>query len=223
MGDLNIYLIRHGESQLNAKEAGSQHIPDHALSLTDAGRQQAKEAGEALRKILALQSINRNELRMWVSPYNRTRQTAEIINREINLAENQIREDDMLIEINFGLFDGLSKTEQKAKFPEEYLKYQKDRQEKGKFYARRPGGESALDVEIRTRLFFDTIYRDLNAGGPKNLIIVTHGGLINVFLKAFLHKSHEWYYEQKNPSNCSIIQLRNNILEGYIHGEPEED
>lgn len=221
MNNLNIFLIRHGESQLNANTDEAKHIPDHALALTDKGRQQAEEAGKELNKILAVQGINKNSVRMWVSPYKRARQTAEIINKAIDLTDKQIREDDMLVEINFGLFDGISKEEQKQKYSNEYAKYEKDRLEKGKFYARRPGGESALDVEMRLRIFFDTIFRDYNAGGPSNLIIVCHGGLINIFLKAFLHKSHEWYYEQGNPSNCSIIQLYGG-QHWYVHGKPED-
>jgi len=224
MRNLNIFLVRHGESQLNAHDKNAEHIPDHALSLTENGKRQAEEAGETFKKIFATRGIDPNSVRMWVSPYKRTRQTAEIIADELNLADNQIREDDMLVEINFGLFDGISKKEQQQRFPDEYAKYQKDRLEMGKFYARRPGGESGLDVEMRVRIFFDTIFRDYNAGGPENLIIVCHGGLMNVFIKAFLHKSHEWYYSQKNPSNCSIIYLKSEDSTCYyLHGGPEND
>lgn len=216
-----IYLIRHGESILNAREEGYELLPDHALPLTEKGKNDAELAGKALLNEFRYKGYNKSELRMWVSPYKRARQTAEIINKHIGLAENQIREDDMLTEIQFGLFDGLSDEERDRLYPVEVAKYKKDRLEKGKFYARRPGGESPLDVEMRLRIFFDTIYRDFNSGGPDKLIIVCHGALMNIFLKAYFHKSHEWYYEQGNPKNGSIIKIENRNFK-YIHGAPEE-
>lgn len=224
MDNLNIFLIRHGESQLNANESGLEYIPDHALSLTENGKKQATLAGIALRKLFIERDIKISKTKMWVSPYKRTRQTAEIIGDELGLTGNQIREDDMLVEINFGLFDGISKADQEKLYPNEYKKFQKDRLEMGKFYARRPGGESGMDVEMRLRIFFGTILRDYNSGGPENLIVVCHGGLMNVFIKAFLHRSHEWYYNQKNPGNCSIIHLKSNTGESsYAYGVPEEN
>lgn len=224
---LTIYLVRHGESLLNAGGEEAKHIPDHALPLTEKGKQQALEAGEVLSEEMR-NSPEWDKWRMWVSPYKRTRNTAEIINTMINLPEAYVKEDSMLVEMDFGLFDGLSKTEMQEMYPVEWAKFQKDRLEKGKFFARRPGGESALDVEMRIRLFLDTIFRDYNSGGPNNLIIVCHGALMNVFLKAFLHKSHEWYYEQGNPSNCSIIKIERYgtgmpSTFKYIHGGTEEE
>lgn len=219
---MKIFLVRHGESEFNANAESAKIIPDHDIALTKLGRAQAESAGEALEDIFNIMHIDKNKVRMWVSPYRRTRETAKYINETLKLWDSQIREDDMLIEVNFGLFDGLSKDEIKAKFPNEYSKYEKDRLKMGKFYARRPNGEASLDVEVRLRIFFDTIYRDLNNGGPDTLIIVCHGGVMNVFIKAFLHKSHEWYFEQKNPSNCSIIEIDSEVGEyRYIYGGPE--
>ena len=224
---LTIYLVRHGESLLNAGGEEAKHIPDHALPLTEKGKQQALEAGEVLLEEIQ-KGLRTEKWRMWVSPYKRTRETAELINKTLQLKPNDIKEDSMLVEMDFGLFDGLSKAEMQEMYPVEWAKFQKDKLEKGKFFARRPGGESALDVEMRVRLFLDTIFRDYNSGGPDNLIVVCHGALINVFLKAFLHKSHEWYYEQGNPSNCSIIKIRRHgggVLSTwqYIHGGAEEE
>lgn len=224
---LTIYLVRHGESLLNAGGEEARHIPDHALPLTDKGRQRALEAGKVLYKEVHSGFVGDN-WRMWVSPYKRARETTEIINKILSFKTNTIREDSMLVEMDFGLFDGLSKAEIQEMYPAEWNKFQKDRLEKGKFFARRPGGESALDVEMRVRLFLDTIFRDYNYGGPKNIIVVCHGAFMNVFLKTFLHKSHEWYYEQGNPSNCSIIKIERYddvcipSTWKYIHGGEED-
>lgn len=219
---MKIFLVRHGESEFNANNDSAKTIPDHDLALTKLGIAQARSAGEALEDIFSMRNIDKNNVRMWVSPYKRTRETAQYINETLKLWDSQIREDDMLIEINCGLFDGLSKEEIETQFPVEYNKYKKDRLKMGKFYARRPNGEASLDVEVRLRIFFDTIYSDLNNGGPETLIIVCHGGVMNVFIKAFLHKSHEWYYGQKNPSNCSIIEIDSKVGDyRYVYGGPE--
>ena len=45
-----IILIRHGESQGNRNPESYATIPDYALELTDTGKQQAFEAGKALRQ-----------------------------------------------------------------------------------------------------------------------------------------------------------------------------
>ena len=54
---------------------------------------------------------------MWVSPYRRTRETAEVICRYVT--PGTIKEDDMLAELQFGIFDGLSDDEAASAFPAE--------------------------------------------------------------------------------------------------------
>jgi broad specificity phosphatase PhoE len=117
----NIYLVRHGESLANVDRAIHATIPDHKIPLSDRGMQQATDAGAELVTLLP-QGIN-TRVRIWVSPYLRTRQTANQIAKELSNYFNNIdmREHINLCEQQFGLFDGIPDEElaMKASFGRE--------------------------------------------------------------------------------------------------------
>lgn len=215
----NIFLVRHGESSQNVGINEKERIPDHAVYLTSNGKKQAFEAGKWLKNYLDIQGINKYDTRVWVSPYRRTRQTAEQMN--ISLQINNIREDDMLVELQFGLFDNISDEEAASQFPAEWAYYENCKKYNGKFYARKPCGESPFDVEKRMRLFISSIYRDFQNGGPDNLIVIGHGASNRLLVKAFFHYTHEWYESDPNPDNCWIRQIqishKGNKDLGYIY------
>ncbi|CAF1092359.1 unnamed protein product, partial [Didymodactylos carnosus] len=69
-----IILIRHGESLANVDKTIYTRIPDSQIDLTDAGIEQARQAGKQLREII------RNEtLYVYLSPYKRSKQTYDAI------------------------------------------------------------------------------------------------------------------------------------------------
>lgn len=214
----HLYLVRHGESAQNAGVNKELRIPDHAVPLTQKGREQADETGAFLERILRGEPSD--NIAMWVSPYRRTRETAEIIRRHVPAP---VKEDDMLVELQFGIFDGLSDEEAAAEFPEEWARYRNARRFNGKFYARKPEGESPFDCAIRQKLFVDTLYRDFAKDGPDNIIIVGHGAALKILRKVIFHYSYEWYEAEPNPANCSImhVSLDNkagaNLDDGYIY------
>lgn len=221
----HVYLVRHGESTQNVGVDKELRVPDHAVPLTPRGREQADEAGAFLGRIL--QGKNPDNIAMWVSPYTRTRETAEIMRRHV--CPGTVKEDDMLVELQFGIFDGLSDEEAKATFPMEWARYQSARRFNGKFYARKPEGESPFDCAIRQKLFVDTLYRDFARGGPDTIIIVGHGAALKILRKVIFHYTYEWYEAEPNPANCSIMHLtldnkaRVNLDDGYVYvpaGEP---
>lgn len=179
--EITIYLVRHGESEQNAGLISGQ-VPDHAISLTEKGIKQAKLSADELMK--HLRNTEKN-YRVWSSPYKRARQTAEII---MNTMQSKglhcdYREDAMLSELDFGQFHSLSDNELESQFPSEYAKYAIDRKFKGKFFARKPHGESPLDVEMRIRIFLESLFRDFNSGKTDTVIVVCHGALMKVFLQ----------------------------------------
>ena len=234
----NLYLVRHGESIQNVGLSDALHIPDHAAYLTERGMYQAHAAGEFLAK--ALKDEPPDYIAVYVSPYERTRQTAKAILDHLTVSS--VKEDEMLTELQFGVFDGLSKAQAEERFPAEWAQFQASRRYNGKFYARRPGGESPLDCEIRPRLFLDSLRRDFAHGCPDHIIIVGHGAALNILRKAVFGYSHEWYEAEPNPGNCSIQLLRLNNYglwrsgriggdaaptpkdedAGYIYGGPAE-
>ena len=77
----HLYLVRHGESTQNVGVDKELRIPDHAVPLTPRGWEQAQKAGEFLGLILMGKAPE--DVAMWVSPYRRTRETAEVICRYV--------------------------------------------------------------------------------------------------------------------------------------------
>ena len=82
---MRIMLVRHGESITNVDPSIYAEMPDHTIPLSDKGRMQATEAGRFLNNYLA--TLPRDEaysaVRIWTSPYRRTRETTDAIENEI--------------------------------------------------------------------------------------------------------------------------------------------
>lgn len=122
-----------------------------------------------------------------------------------------------MAEQEFGLFDSVSEDKWPECYPTEYTYYMKLKNNKGKFYARCPMGESPKDVAIRCRIFFDTIWRDYEKYGIDKLFIFTHGTVLRAFTMTWNHFSPEWYDKEKNPGNCWIRKISGNEDIGYIY------
>jgi broad specificity phosphatase PhoE len=215
---MKLFLIRHGQSQSNENLQIHQSIPDHAIKLTNKGENQAKVCGEFLAKYFEYEAYRYNS-RIWKSPYLRTRQTKDIINKEIeknNGLEFDSYENVLLAEQQFGLFDGLADDELKQKFPEEHTYYELCQKFQGRFWARMPLGESRFDVATRVHQIFGTWQRDKKKHGIENLFVVAHGTTIRAIVMQWLHLPFEWFESELNPNNCSVRLIEDNIDKGYI-------
>lgn len=218
-GFMKIFLIRHGESMQNTKENYESGLPDHMVYLTDQGKDDARKAGEFLKEYITTNNIDLTNSVMWVSPYKRTRETAEIINSILNI--KKVKEDVTLIEQQYGLFSDKEISTIKEMYPDQFAFYDNYYQNDGKFYAKFPQGESPFDVALRTKLFIDTIYRDKE----DVLFVVTHGTTMKTIIMNFFHYSPEWYARELTPSNCSIrlIEADGKVnSERYIYNDPKQ-
>jgi 2,3-bisphosphoglycerate-dependent phosphoglycerate mutase len=215
----NIYLVRHGQSMANVDKAIHADKPDHAIPLSTLGEQQATAAGVALRDIL--QADESTRIRVWTSPYKRTRDTADRIQAELasKFTNMDRREHIMLCEQQFGLFDGIPDDELPTRFPLEHAHYALAEKYEGRFWARMPMGESRFDVAVRVHQAFGTFHRDADRHGIENIIVVCHGVALRAFVMQWRHLPYEWFEAQKNPGNCDIYHLGSVEDEdrGYIH------
>ena len=212
---MRIFLIRHGESVSNVGENYVNRVPDHLVSLTEKGKQQARENGEWLAKYCKENNVDLSKARIWRSPFLRTRQTCDEFNKSLGITD--IREDITLTEQQFGLFDAVPYEEWAILYPNEYAEYERQLANYGKFYARLPLGESPFDVAIRVHQFMGTIYRDYEKHGIDTLFIFTHGTTLRTFLLRWFHYSPEWYHEEHNPKNCWIREINGKTDCGYIN------
>lgn len=157
------------------------------------------------------------KIRLYHSPYRRTRETAKHVMESCNSIITDIKEDVLLCEQQFGLFDGLEDDDQRIKFPLEFECFNHTTKHSGKFWARYPMGESAFDTAVRLRLFFQQLKEDED-NGIKDVVIVCHGTVLRLFTMAWMNHTPEWYAEEKSPGNCSIRILDGKKDSGYIFG-----
>ncbi len=149
--------MRHGESAGNVArdlaEAGALERIDIAerdmdVPLSDRGREQAA----ALGAWWAEQPDDQRPNVLYVSPYVRAQQTAEIAVEKGGLSVSSVL-DERLREREFGILDGLTRRGITSIYPEESQR----RTRLGKFYHRPPGGESWSDVALRVRSVLEDV------------------------------------------------------------------
>lgn len=227
--DHNIELSNHGMEQ--AQKAGkflNHFIKNNPIKLET----QNEVANQLLGNLLLMlnqqdkgneinKSINKvnesiNKVKIWKSPYKRARETSRIIEGSLGNLVVGSREDVLLVEQQWGLFDGLNDQEQEKSYPKEFECIQKNDLSKGKFWSKFPLGESGLDIATRIRIFFESLYRDKEEG-INNHIIISHGTTIRIFIQMWMGYSHEWFHDESVPKNCSIRLIDNNKDKGYIY------
>jgi broad specificity phosphatase PhoE len=188
-----IILVRHGESEGNVDCQRYEETPDYALNLTARGIEQAQKAGREIKKIIGSETIS-----VYISPFFRTRQTfAEIIK---SVQENIAREieDPRIREQEWGHLRPIDENQD----------IKKERDEYSTFYFRIPDGESGADVFDRVSTFMETLHRDFRKENfPDNVLIVTHGMTLRLFLMRWLHWRVEEFENVRNPKNCQIVIL----------------
>jgi len=214
---MRIFLIRHGESLGNVDKTAYARLQDHNVPLTQWGYEQATEAGNAIKEYYdSKPELKDNKIRIWYSPFLRTTQTKGGLLQGLGSERvESVREDYLLREQDFGLFsDTPDREEQQKKFPDEYAKFSACMSKAGKFYARPPMGESRADVAQRTRVFKDTVMRDVK-GGQEDMVIVAHGVTNRAFEMDFLHKGVQWFEDSPNPGNCDITLIEGDRDKGY--------
>ena len=196
-----IILVRHGESKGNVDESAYVTTADWRIPLTEKGLNQAGSAGRQLRTLMG----DEGTVKFYVSPYVRTLQTLDAIRSHIDETRIiGIREEPRICEQQFGNFQDV----------EEVLRAKKDRNEFGRFFYRFPSGESGLDVYNRVSSFISTVLRDCHQYHSKghdlqktDIVIVTHGLTLRLFLMRWFQFSVEEFEETRNPANARLVTL----------------
>ena len=133
-----IILLRHGESEANVDSTILAHKADNLIELTEKGREQARRAGLRLRDLLGPDAV----ITVVLSPFERTQQTLCALME--TFGEHAVREvhvDPRVREQEFGNLQS----------QEDLQTAREEAQKVGRFYYRRPNGESSADVYDRAR------------------------------------------------------------------------
>ncbi len=232
--EINLYLVRHGETEGNVRRSRYKEVADHAIRLTAKGIDQAHGAGAFLAQRLRTEHDadpkSFGAIRVWNSPYYRTRQTAHGVIYELGQKFDPTsgiityREDPFLIEQKAGLFDGLTDEEFEAQYPDEAENYNRHKKFLGRIYGTAPLGETRLDVVIRVKQHFRTVIEDYTSRNIRHVVIVSHGLTVRAYEMGWMRYAPEWLDSEKNPGNCWVRHIHGlrgvgYVDEGYIHGE----
>jgi len=197
-----IILVRHAESQGNIDDTLFGQTPDWLIPLTPLGHEQAGLAGRNIKAI-----VKENPIYVYTSPCVRTKQTTADILESFD--ESQfigLRQEPRLTGQQFGNFQD----------SEVIRKSKRERRNYGRFYFRFPNGESGLDVYCRVTSFIATMFRDFQnkkiQDKKLNVIIVTHGLTLRLFIMRWFQLAIHKFEKMINPPNAGIIvmQLRSN-------------
>ncbi len=177
-----LYLIRHGATVLTAEDrfAGSTNVP-----LSDEGRAQAA----ALARRMAEVKFDA----IYASPMDRTVETAAILAKPHGLTP---RLRDGLREISHGRWEGMTRLEVLAAFPNEATAWDEDP------YTFAPAdGESGLAVTARALPQIMEIYA---AHPGQHVAIVSHKATIRLVLSSMLGFDPRRYRDNLDQSPCAL-------------------
>jgi probable phosphoglycerate mutase len=183
-----IFLVRHGSTALTQenKFSGKDDIP-----LADEGRHQAERLAVRLatRKIMAIYS----------SPLKRTMETATLLAMPHGLP---VIQRDTLREISHGHWEGLTRAEVEARYPDEYNAWEEDP------YTFAPAeGETGLAVTARALPELLSIVR---AHKDQQVLVVSHKATIRLLLSSILGFDPRFYRDHLDlsPTGLNIIDFQ---------------
>jgi len=165
-----LFLVRHGETE------GQSSIRYHGrtdVALSDLGRAQMRAAASALG--------SRGFTRIFASTMIRATEGARLIAGESGEPIEFLEE---FVEVDFGLFEGLTAEEIRARYPAEFEQWDRDRLTSEYAY---PGGESRAGFRARVERGLHRMLEmwDSERGdGPA--LLVAHRGVIRTIVRALV-------------------------------------
>ena len=176
--ELKLYIVRHGQTEWNVLEKfqGQLNSP-----LTENGKIKIKETAQELENV--------NFSAVYTSELGRTIGTAEIIlennnfEKKKNITEKlKLKKLSELNEIFFGKWQGMNFEEIFLKYPEEAHNYFYDVKN---YCAKNVDGE---ELEDGLKRFLEGFKKIVNENSSGNILIVTHGTVLELFFNYIENK-----------------------------------
>ena len=188
------YFVRHGKTFANQQGLKQGTINSEITYLSEVGRQQAKILHDRFDVSFAD--------KIYVSPLQRTKDTADYLNSGVGLP---IEKDERLLEISYGKWDGQSNAELMKTYPEVFDEELKDVLPS---YAPLADGETFEHVENRVSEFMEETAEKYPDG---KFILVSHGFTVKAAMLVAL-KQQDDPMSVIEPDNTSVtkIRLKNN-------------
>ena len=186
-----LYLVRHGATQLTAEDRFAGAI---GVDLSEEGRWQAARLGERLQheRLTALYS----------SPLSRTVETARIVAGASTL---QMETRDGLREIGHGRWEGLTRREVEARYPDEYASWEAD-----PFTFAPEGGESGVGVLARA---LPVIREIVTTHRGERILVVSHKATIRLLISSLLGFDARGYRDRLDqaPACVNVLDFRDPV------------
>lgn len=183
-----VLLVRHGATVLSAEDrfAGATDV-----ELSETGREQVR----ALARRLAVQPI----AAFYASPLGRTMETVRIL---AGPHGKNITQDPRLLEINHGVWEGLTRHEAETKFGDVYTRWEED-----PFNFAPEGGETGLAVTARA---MPALLEIISRHPGEIVCLVSHKATIRLLLSAVLGFDPRRYRDHLdlNPASLTILDSR---------------
>ncbi len=214
---IDLILVRHGQSEGNLANRASrtgdnsfftpEFLDRHSRNfrLTDEGIEQAKSAGEWLKK-----NISTPFDRFYVSDYIRAKETATYLNLSVAewRVEYQLRERDK------ALMDNLSGDKQKQLFEMEQKQYELDR-----FLSYPAGGGESIPL-LCLRLKADFLSHLARECSDKRVIAVCHGHVMRAMQLELENLGHDDFIRLDSSEDLPD-KIRNCQILWYTRRDPE--
>ena len=183
--DTKFYILRHGQTEGNASFTFQGRL-DYPLDKVGLAQAQAAGAWLAEREVDVVVS----------SPQRRAAQTASIVAEACGKAEALYLPS--LIEVDVGIFTGIDADTARVRHPEVFARFQH------MSWNAVPEAEHSSSMYARAVISWMRM-RELAEGGAKNIVCVSHGGLIQWLIRStFGAKS---WLPLMPTSNCGISRL----------------
>lgn len=186
-----LYLVRHGATSLTAEDrfSGANNI-----HLSDEGRTQVDH--------LARRLMDDKLEAIYTSPFDRTLESANIIARPHGLVPVQ---QDSLREISHGHWEGLTRKEVEARFPEEYTAWEAD-----PFTFAPEAGEAGIGVLARA---LPVIREVVVKHRDRNILVVSHKATLRLILSSLLGFDARGYRDRLDqaPACLNILDFKDPV------------
>ena len=189
MKSRNLILVRHGQSEWNAKNLFTGWKDP---GLTDQGVSEAKNAG----KLILEQKIEFDV--MYTSMLSRAQKTGDIILGILNHKEIPIIKNEALNERHYGSLAGLNKDDARKKWGDEQVHIWRR-----SFDMPPPDGESLKDTADRVLPYFETEIMPKVISGS-SILIAAHGNSLRALIMKLDSISSEDIVELEIPTGAPI-------------------
>lgn len=185
---MNIYLLRHGETDWNKEGRIQGHTDIH---LNQNGRIQIARTAESLAGICPNMDV------ILCSPLSRARESAEIAAEQLHYPKDRIIVEQPLIERSFGEAEGLTAAEREQEYPNYHYS------DIGYVF---PGMESFEELMERADGVFRKItdtYKD-----KENILAVSHGALLAAVITAVTDRRIAYFSDAISLDSGSLFRVR---------------